>query len=38
MRADFMAVRGTVEQVPQALHQIACRVVGGRVIDLGETA
>ena len=34
MRADFMAVRGTVGHVPDRLHQIACRVVEGREIRL----
>ncbi len=32
MRADFMAVRVPVEQVPDALNQIVCRVVQGRNI------
>ncbi|BBO67107.1 amidohydrolase [Desulfosarcina alkanivorans] len=34
MRADFMAVKGPVAHVPDALHQIVCRVVEGREIGL----
>ena len=34
MRADFMAVKASPEQVPDALHRIVYRVVEGRVIDL----
>lgn len=34
MRADFMAVKGPVEHVPEALHRITCRVVEGRSIEL----
>lgn len=33
MRADFMAVQSQPEQVPEFLHRIAYRVVGGRVIE-----
>ena len=33
MRADFMAVEASPEQVPDALHQIVHRVVKGRSID-----
>jgi imidazolonepropionase-like amidohydrolase len=38
MRADFMAVKGPVKNVPEALHRITCRVVAGRSIQLGTTA
>ena len=37
MRADFMAVRGPVAQVPDELHRIAHRVVGGQLIDPVKT-
>jgi imidazolonepropionase-like amidohydrolase len=37
MRADFMAVRAPVAQVPDELHRIAHRVVGGRSIDPVKT-
>jgi predicted amidohydrolase YtcJ len=37
MRADFMAVKGPVKNVPEALHRITCRVVAGRSIQLGTT-
>lgn len=33
MRADFMAVNTPPEQVPDALHRIAHRVVEGRIVD-----
>jgi imidazolonepropionase-like amidohydrolase len=32
-RADFLAVRAPVEQVPEHLHQLAHRVVDGQAID-----
>jgi imidazolonepropionase-like amidohydrolase len=37
MRADFMAVRAPVAQVPDELHRIAHRVVGGQLIDPVKT-
>ncbi len=36
MRADFMAVRTTPDQLPADLHRIAHRVVAGRPIDMPE--
>ncbi len=33
MRADWLAVEGPPEQVPALLHQIAYRMVAGRLID-----
>jgi imidazolonepropionase-like amidohydrolase len=33
MRADFLAVKASPEHVPDALHQIVCRVLEGRAID-----
>lgn len=38
MRADFLAVKASPEHVPDALHQIAHRVVEGQKIDLDEDA
>ncbi len=32
-RADFLAVRASVEQLPAHLHQLAYRVVAGRAVD-----
>jgi imidazolonepropionase-like amidohydrolase len=37
MRADFMAVRASVANLPDELHRIAHRVVGGRLLDPGKT-
>ena len=34
MQADFLAVKASPKQVPDALHQITHRVVKGRAIDL----
>jgi hypothetical protein len=34
MRADFMAVKATPEQLPASLHHIAHRVIEGQVIDM----
>lgn len=37
MRADFMAVRASVDHLPDELHRISHRVVGGRLLDPGKT-
>jgi len=36
MRADFMAVRTQPDRVPEFLHRISHRVVGGRIIELED--
>ncbi len=38
MRADFLAVRAIPQQVPASLHQIAHRVVAGKLIDAASKA